>query len=59
MHSGIGLLAMKQQMGHVYLGTTMRYIHADPEGMRQENVHHAPNYLPLNSSNFQRYLSVS
>jgi integrase/recombinase XerD len=46
MHSGTGLLAIKQQMGHVHLGTTMRYLHADPERMRREYLLHAPNYLP-------------
>jgi integrase len=45
-HSSTGLLAIKQQMGHVHLGPTIRYLHADPERMRREYLLHAPNYLP-------------
>jgi len=46
MHSGTGILAIKQQMGHVHLGTTMRYLHGDPERLKQEFFVHLPKYLP-------------
>jgi integrase len=46
MHSGTGLLAIKQQLGHVYIETTMRYLHGDPERLKQEFLVHAPKYLP-------------
>ena len=54
MHCGTGLLVIKKQMGHVYLGTMMRHIHSDPERMRQEYVLHALNYLPFGCRRWTR-----
>lgn len=45
MHSGTGILAIKQQMGHGHLTTTMRYLHGDPERLKQEFLVHVLDYL--------------
>ena len=42
---GSGLLAIKQQLGHVYISTTMRYLHSNPEQLQREYTHYAPAYL--------------
>jgi len=42
---GSGLLAIKEQLGHVYLDTTMRYIHSVPSRLQEEYKMHAPSYL--------------
>ncbi len=51
MHSGTGILAIKQQMGHAHLGTTMRYLHGDPERLKQEFLVHVPDYLSSKTGN--------
>jgi site-specific recombinase XerD len=42
---GSGVLAIKEQLGHVYLDTTMRYIHSMPSRLQEEYKMHAPSYL--------------
>lgn len=42
---GSGLLAIKEQLGHVYLDTTMRYIHSMPSRLQEEYKMYAPSYL--------------
>jgi site-specific recombinase XerD len=42
---GTGLLAIKEQLGHVYISTTMRYIHSAPARLQEEYRMHAPSYL--------------
>lgn len=51
MHSGTRILAIKQQMGHAHLGTTMRYLHGDPERLKQEFLVHVPDYLSPKTGN--------
>jgi site-specific recombinase XerD len=42
---GTGVLAIKEQMGHVHLGTTMRYLHSTPGRLQEEYRMHIPSYL--------------
>jgi site-specific recombinase XerD len=42
---GAGLLAIKEQLGHVYIETTMRYIHSAPARLQEEYRMYAPAYL--------------
>ena len=42
---GAGLLAIKEQLGHVYIETTMRYIHSAPARLQEEYRMYAPSYL--------------
>jgi len=42
---GSGILAIKEQMGHVYLETTMRYLHSVPGSLQEEYRRHCPVYL--------------
>lgn len=42
---GSGLMAIKEQLGHVYISTTMRYLHSSPDRLQQEYRMCAPAYL--------------
>ncbi len=42
---GSGLLAIKQQLGHEFIETTMIYLHAAPARMQAEYRFFAPSYL--------------
>jgi integrase/recombinase XerD len=42
---GAGLLAIKEQLGHVFIETTMRYIHSAPARLQEEYRMYAPSYL--------------
>jgi integrase/recombinase XerD len=45
LNQGSGLLAIKEQLGHVYIDTTMRYLHSAPARLQEEYRMHAPSYL--------------
>jgi integrase/recombinase XerD len=45
LHRGANLLAIKEQLGHAFIETTMVYIHSAPERMRMEYRMFAPSYL--------------
>ena len=40
-----GILAIKEQLGHVHLQTTMRYLHSTPGRLQEEYRIHCPVYL--------------
>jgi site-specific recombinase XerD len=42
---GSGILAIREQMGHVHLDTTMRYLHSLPGRLQEEFRLHCPVYL--------------
>lgn len=42
---GTGILAGKEQLGHVYIATTMRYLHSAPARLQEEYRMHCPSYL--------------
>jgi integrase/recombinase XerD len=45
LHRGAGLMAIKEQLGHVHIETTMIYIHSAPARMQMEYRMFAPSYL--------------
>jgi site-specific recombinase XerD len=45
MSRGTGILAIKEQLGHVYIATTMRYLHSAPARLQEEYRMPAPFYL--------------
>ena len=42
---GTGLLAIQDALGHVFLTTTLRYLHSNPAAKAREYVYNAPAYL--------------
>lgn len=42
---GTGLLAIQDALGHVFLTTTLRYLHSNPAAKAREYVYNAPSYL--------------
>ena len=45
LHRGAHLLAIKDQLGHAFIETTMIYVHSDPELTQQHYQMYAPSYL--------------
>ena len=45
LHRGAHLLAIKDQLGHAYVETTMIYLHSDPARMQMQYRMFAPSYL--------------
>lgn len=45
LHRGAHLLAIKEQLGHAFVETTMIYIHSAPEHTQMQYRMHAPSYL--------------
>jgi integrase/recombinase XerD len=45
LHRGAHLLAIKDQLGHAFVETTMIYVHSDPELTQQHYQMYAPSYL--------------
>lgn len=45
MRRGAHLLAIKEQLGHAFIETTMIYVHSDPEHTQQQYRTYAPSYL--------------
>jgi integrase/recombinase XerD len=45
LHRGANILAIKEQLGHAFIETTMIYLHASPERMQAEYRLFAPSYL--------------
>lgn len=45
LHRGAHLLAIKEQLGHAFIETTMIYIHSAPELTQMQYRMHAPSYL--------------
>lgn len=45
LHRGANLLAIKEQLGHAFVETTMIYLHAAPARMKAEYQLFAPSYL--------------
>lgn len=45
LHRGAHLLAIKEQLGHAFVTTTMIYVHSNPEHTRQQYRMFAPSYL--------------
>ena len=44
-HRGAHLLAIKEQLGHAFVETTMIYVHSSPEHTQLQYRLHAPSYL--------------
>jgi site-specific recombinase XerD len=42
---GAGLMAIKEQLGHAFMQTTMRYLHSSPARLQAEYRMFAPSYL--------------
>ena len=42
---GSGILAIKEQLGHMHIETTMRYLHSIPGRLQEEYQMHCPVYL--------------
>jgi integrase/recombinase XerD len=42
---GTGILAVKEQLGHVFIATTMRYLYSAPARLQEEYRMHVPSYL--------------
>ena len=45
LHRGAHLMAIKDQLGHVYVETTMIYLHSDPARMQLQYRMFSPSYL--------------
>lgn len=45
LHRGAHLLAIKEQLGHSFVETTMVYVHSSPEHTQMQYRMHAPSYL--------------
>jgi integrase/recombinase XerD len=45
LHRGAHLLAIKEQLGHAFVETTMIYVHSSPEHTQLQYRMHAPSYL--------------
>jgi len=45
LHRGAHLLAIKEQLGHAFVETTMIYVHSSPEHTRLQYRMYAPSYL--------------
>jgi len=45
LHRGAHLLAIKEQLGHAFIETTMIYLHSAPERMHMEYRMYAPSYM--------------
>jgi site-specific recombinase XerD len=45
LHRGAHLLAIKEQLGHSFVETTMIYVHSNPEHTRLQYRMYAPSYL--------------
>jgi integrase/recombinase XerD len=45
LHRGANILAIKEQLGHAWVSTTMIYIHSAPQRMKMEYHMYAPSYL--------------
>ena len=45
LHRGAHLLAIKEQLGHAFVETTMIYVHSSPEHTRMQYRMYAPSYL--------------
>jgi integrase/recombinase XerD len=45
LHRGAHILAIKEQLGHAFIETTMIYLHSAPERMRMEYRMFAPSYM--------------
>ena len=45
LHRGAHLLAIKEQLGHAFVETTMIYVHSNPEHTRTQYQMYAPSYL--------------
>lgn len=45
LRRGAHLLAIKEQLGHAFIETTMIYVHSDPELTQQQYRMYAPSYL--------------
>ena len=45
LHRGAHLLAIKEQLGHAFVETTMIYVHSNPEHTRMQYRMYAPSYL--------------
>jgi integrase/recombinase XerD len=45
LHRGAHLLAIKEQLGHSFVETTMIYVHSNPDHTQMQYRMHAPSYL--------------
>jgi site-specific recombinase XerD len=45
LHRGAHLLAIKEQLGHAFVETTMIYVHSNPDHTQMQYRMHAPSYL--------------
>lgn len=45
LHHGAHLLAIKEQLGHAFVETTMIYVHSGPKHTKLQYRMYAPSYL--------------